>query len=194
MAIRAFVAIEMPQAVAAGLREVITELRPRFEALPLRWVPVENIHLTLKFLGDIPEERISPISEALHAQTQGVPPFDVALNGIGVFPAGRKPHVLWIGLQSNDHLNELQRRMETALKPLGYPSEARPFSPHLTLARVRRGANFTDLKRIGELASATKLSSTASGKVDSVTLFRSELKPGGSVYNALSRSPLSVML
>jgi RNA 2',3'-cyclic 3'-phosphodiesterase len=192
MVIRAFVAIEMPIEIQRGLTEAISNLQTEFKGLPIRWIPIDSVHLTLKFLGELQEGDINSISQALGEQLKEFGRFDVSIGGIGVFPDASKPNVLWIGLESNDQLNKLQNAVEAALIPFGYPREARWFSPHITLARVKRGAGYSDLRRIGELATAVRPAIKAAGRVDAVTLLRSELKPSGAVYNALSHVPLAV--
>jgi 2'-5' RNA ligase len=189
--VRAFVALETPPEIQQALHQISADLKAKLKGLPLRWVAVENIHLTLKFLGDIWEDNIKAISDLLLAKTKSVPTFEIELGGLGVFPNPRKPTVIWVGVAAPEILTDLQKLLETELSQLGLPAEQRPFSPHLTLARVRREARTADLQRIGEIIASTRIAAPAEGRIDSVTLFRSDLKPSGAVYNALFRSPLS---
>lgn len=188
--VRAFVAAEIPPAIQRALGQISADLQSEMKGLPLRWVPVENIHLTLKFLGETSEENITPIIGIMGKLTQKVTSMEVSLNGFGVFPNRHRPNVIWVGLEIPETLFDLQRRLEAETSRLGYQPEARVFSPHLTLARVRREAHPGDLKRVADLM-ATRPKVGAAGRIDFITLFRSELRPGGAVYNALFRSPLA---
>ncbi len=189
--VRAFVALELPAEIQQALRQISADLQVGLKGLPLRWVAVENIHLTLNFLGDIPEENIKPITDVLLAETRSVPSFEIKLSGLGVFPNPRRPNAIWVGVTAPQTMTDLQKLLETELSRLGYPPEQRLFSPHLTLARVRREARPADLQRIGEIVASTQIAASAAGRIGAVTLFRSDLKPSGAVYNALFRRPLS---
>lgn len=188
--VRAFVALELPPAIQDGLRAISTDLQPKTKTLPLRWVPIENIHLTLKFLGEIDEANIKIISDMLQSKAKSTPAFDVSLNGLGVFPNPRRPNVVWVGADAPEALQDLQRQLEVELSVLGFVLEKRPFSPHLTIARVRREARPADSKQISEIVASTHVAAF-SGHINTLTLYRSQLKPGGSVYNPLSRSLLA---
>lgn len=188
--LRAFVALEMPEPIQRGLGRISTNLRKDLKDMPLRWVKLENIHLTLKFLDKIDQSDIPRIGAALADRAKTVPPIQIQLDTLGVFPSERKPLVLWVGVKVPDDLSQLQIGIEADLAELGYPAELRPFSPHLTLARVRREHKIANLKHIAEVMSSASAGETVVATVDAVTFFRSDLNPGGSVYNALSRSPL----
>ncbi len=189
--VRAFVALETPPEIQRALHWLSADLKIKLKGLPLRWVAVGNIHLTLNFLGDIPEENIKPITDVLLAETRSVPSFEIKLSELGVFPNPRRPNVIWVGVTAPQILIDLQKLLETELSRLGYPAEQHRFWPHLTLARVRREAHPADLQRIGEIVASARIAVPAEGRIGSVTLFRSDLKPSGAVYNALFRSPLS---
>ncbi len=189
--IRTFVALELPPAIQDGLRQISAHLQTEAQGLPLRWVPIENIHLTLKFIGDTAEANIKPISDLLQTKAKSIPAFDVSLDGLGIFPNPRRPNVIWVGLDAPKALFDLQKQLELDLSSMGFAPEKRPFSPHLTVARVRRVARPADLSRISDMVASAQIATVAAGRIDTLTLFRSELKPGGSVYNALSRSPLA---
>jgi len=189
--VRAFIALELPKAIQAGLHQVSADLQTMAKGLPLRWVPIENIHLTLKFLGDTDEANIKPISDLLKKAAKSATALEISLNGVGVFPNPRRPNVIWVGVDAPESLLDLQRQVELDLSGMGFVPEERPFSPHLTIARVRREARPADLKQISEVIASPHLPAGATGRIDTLTLFRSELKPGGAVYNPLLRSPLA---
>ncbi len=188
--VRAFIALELPEAMQRELDKLSVELRKLLLDLPLRWVRTENIHLTLKFLGKTSQDDLARIQTIIDQQARKTAPIQVEFSAFGVFPNTHKPLVLWVGVKAPAELQVLQQSIEAKLAEIGYPAEERGFTPHLTLARVRREHKLANLKRIGEVMAAVKLEPSAAGTIDSVTLFRSDLKPGGSVYNPLSRSPL----
>src|SRR3972149_10405070 len=186
--LRAFVALEMPLAIQNALREISADLKEKLNGLPLRWLPIENIHLTLKFLGEISENSLDSISALLEAQANTIQPFEIRLAGTGLFPKARRPNVVWVGMDAPEDLLLLQHRIETDLSRLGYPAEQRKFSPHLTLARGQRNAHPRDLERIGDDIKLLKVVTSATALVDKITLFSSELRPSGAVYHPLSQS------
>ncbi|MEX2161992.1 MAG: RNA 2',3'-cyclic phosphodiesterase [Anaerolineales bacterium] len=187
---RTFIAVEMPEPLQRALDKISVNLRKQMVDLPIRWVNTHNIHLTLKFIGETDQAIIPRIAAAVADVAKRFPPFEISLTELGVFPNPNKPLVLWVGVQAPAPLAQLQQGIESALAQWGIPVEERPFHPHLTLGRVRREHRVANLKRIAEFMAAAKMEPSASARIDSVTLFRSDLKPGGSVYNPLSRSPL----
>jgi RNA 2',3'-cyclic 3'-phosphodiesterase len=130
---RVFVAIEIPEAVKRDLARYVPEVRVA------RWVPPEQNHLTLRFIGEVSPDQLAAIKGALSGISFAS--FPLTLQGVGHFPPGRRlPRVLWVGIRPSGALLELQQRVEQALTALGIPPEERPFSPHLTLARLKEGA------------------------------------------------------
>lgn len=191
--VRAFVALELPSAIQDSLRKISADLQVKTKGLPLRLVPVEKIHITLKFLGDMDEAKVQPISDLLGAKAKSTSAFDIKLNGMGVFPSPRRPNVIWVGVIAPASLLDLQSQVEGELSSLGFVPEKRPFSAHLTIARVRREARPADLQRIAEIVASTDVAAVT-GRIDTLTLFQSQLKPSGSVYNPLSRNPLAAAI
>jgi 2'-5' RNA ligase len=189
--IRTFIALEMPGKIQRELDEISFRLRKELATLPLRWVPVENMHLTLKFIGDISREQMPEISEAIRKQTIGLAPMEISLDSLGAFPNSKRARVLWVGVNLPESLNDFQGRLESGLANLNIPREERAFSPHLTLARVRGHARPADLARIHDVLTAQPKLEPNSAMADTITLFRSELKPSGSVYNPLSQFVLT---
>ena len=188
--VRAFIALELPEAMQRALDKLSVALQKQLAGLPLRWVKTDHIHLTLKFLGETNTPDLPRISVMLEEQAKKVAPIPFEFSEFGVFPNPGKPLVLWVGVQAPAQLQQLQQGIEAELVKLGYPTEQREFKPHLTLARVRREHRLANLKRIGEIMAAARIEPGAAGLFESVTLFRSDLQPGGSVYHPLSRSPL----
>ena len=154
-----------------------------------RWVRVDGLHLTLRFLGPTLDERQPALAGAIVGTARGVAPFRIVLSGGGAFPDMRRPRVLWIGIgEGAAQLGDLARRLDAQLAPLGWPPEGRPFAPHLTLARTD-GVPGADRRadRLAELAAGLSLSWQA----DRVVLYRSMLGRGPARYEAVAEAPLA---
>ncbi|MGH7247403.1 MAG: RNA 2',3'-cyclic phosphodiesterase, partial [Pseudomonadota bacterium] len=136
---RAFIAIDLPEAVRAGLGRKQAEFRAARESRPndhISWARPEGIHLTLKFLGEISEDQTKQVTESL-AALGSFEKFAVEIKGFGFFPDARRPRVFWAGLEAPPALGELAAQVEAAMQTLGFAPETRPFAPHLTLARFK---------------------------------------------------------
>jgi 2'-5' RNA ligase len=189
--IRTFIALEMPDPVRRELDEISLRLRKELSGTPLRWVPIDNMHLTLKFLGDTEREQIPALVEILQELTSPVAPTELRLRGLGAFPNPKRARVLWVGVEMPNSVQQLVSSIESQFVGLGFPREERAFAPHLTLARVRGHARSADLLRIQEVLSGAPSVQGATGTANTVTLFQSELRPSGSVYNPLSKFVLT---
>ena len=189
--VRAFLAIELPDEVTAALASV-TEAVGSAGVKGVRIVRPQDVHLTLKFLGNVPSSEIDAIVAAVTPVAEAQRAFTVELGGTGAFPRNGRPRVLWVGVGGDlTALRQLQEGIESALEPLGYESESREFSPHLTVARIRDGTPPADGRRAVEAASsADRLASGARIDVRSVSLIRSILLPEGARYERLARIPL----
>ena len=188
--IRAFIAIELSSEIYARLNEVEDQLQKRLEAGVIRWVPAQNIHLTLKFLGDVSLANLEVLKKILASEVSKYAPFEISVGELGAFPSIRRPRVIWVGVQAPQDLSILQHGIETEMAGLGYAPENREFSPHLTLGRISRNASSQDLRKIGDVLSTNKVGYLGAARVFSVNLFRSDLKPGGAVYSKLMTAPL----
>jgi RNA 2',3'-cyclic 3'-phosphodiesterase len=186
---RLFVAIEMNRSIEEAAREVIDDLRGRVARLAPRarvtWSAPERIHITVRFIGEADEARVQNIRAAL-GPTIDAPVFDVTVEGVGAFPLRGAPHVFWAGLtDGRDNLLEVERVVSRRLESL-VPAEERPYSPHLTLARV---------KEPGSLSRTTLFEGLATRQfgrvhVDAITLFESRLSPKGATHVPLQRTAL----
>ena len=189
--VRAFLAIELPGSVKAALARVVAELRAA-RLGGLRLVRPEGIHLTLKFLGDVPVNRIDAIGAAAERAAGRHAPFTLSLSGVGAFPGGRAPRVLWAGIAGDlDSLRTLQSSVDGSLAQLGFARERRAFNPHLTLARMRDSASREDRSRALCVLRAAQPEEALAFDVDATALFQSTLGPGGAVYRRLLRAPLA---
>jgi 2'-5' RNA ligase len=151
---------------------------------------MENMHLTLKFLGDVSPSNLDMISQMLRAETGLFSCFELQVIGLGSFPNLKRPRVIYVGIHAPAALETLQRGIESASQRIGYEAEERGFSPHLTLGRVKQNVTATEQQIIRRALEDTKIDSLGTARVDSVQLFRSDLKPNGSVYTRLYTAPL----
>jgi 2'-5' RNA ligase len=184
--VRLFIGIQAPEKQKRSIEKAIQELRL---ALPnARWVPRDNWHVTLKFLGEVTEERVSEVSEIGSMSASRSPPFDSHLTEIGSFPTKTRTRVLWVGLVDPDHvMAHLAARLEKKLGKAGFRQESRDLHPHLTLARFRVPERIADV--IGEHGPYAYDRSPFA--VEEVVLFRSHIGRGGARYEALETWPLS---
>jgi 2'-5' RNA ligase len=190
-AIRAFIAIELPEPILAELGKLEARLKPQLPREPIRWVKADSIHLTLKFLGQVPSDQLEMISLSLRVAVTAHAPFTLEVKGAGCFPDIHRPRVVWVGVQENDHrLHALQRAVENAIEPLGYPTEIRDFTPHLTLGRVARDVRQADQKKIGDVVQAAGVGTLGRWEVRQLALIKSDLKPSGAEYTILAYAPL----
>lgn len=178
--LRTFICFELPVHVIETLAELQESLRPLSGGV--RWTRPKGIHLTLKFLGDVDEESLPAVAQAVKVAASSTSAFDIQVIGAGAFPNIKRPRVFWVGVsEPSGELQRLQERIETALQPLGFERETRKFSPHLTIGRVK----FADhLKRITDFFETEPLA-PVSFSADELVIMKSELKPGGAVYTPL---------
>jgi 2'-5' RNA ligase len=184
--IRAFVAANLDADLKAAL--AIVQDRLKASRADVGWVRPENLHLTLKFLGQVEESRISAIGEAIAAAAAECGPVRLIFQGLGAFPRPREARVVWIGLSHGaEALAELQARIEAGLDSLGFAREARSFTAHLTLGRVRGPAHREQLARALTGAPAEALGEMV---LDRIELMKSDLSVGGARYSILQSFPL----
>lgn len=182
--IRAFIAIDLPLYIQQQLAKVLEQLK-RPETNAVRWVPAKNIHLTIKFLGDVSPANLEILKKILQSEVSRYRPFEVRVGGLGAFPSIRRPRVVWVGVEAPPVLASLQRGIESETIRLGYAVEEREFSPHLTLGRVAHNATPDEVRAVADQITNIKVGDLGVAVVDHVSLFRSDLQPGGAVYTPL---------
>jgi 2'-5' RNA ligase len=187
--VRCFIAIELPDGVKRDLRELQAQLKAASQA-PVKWVDPENIHLTLKFLGNVAAGRLDKIGQAMAEAVQGTSSFSLEVKELGVFPNPKRVQIVWVGVSGEtEKLAILQQRIESGLEKLGFPSENRRFTPHLTLARLRDRATPQEREKLGQTIAETEFAG-GSFSVNSVKLMKSQLTPEGPIYSQLSSAAL----
>jgi len=183
--IRSFIAIELPNRLRLELGQLEAQLKLGKQPW-VKWVNPDSIHLTLKFLGNIASDRTGEITRAMEAAAQGIPSFHLEVKDLGVFPNLKRVQVVWVGVSGEvDKLGEFQQRLESNLAHLGFAPESRPFTPHLTLARLRNQASLDERQRFGQLIAETRFDA-GSIKVDAINLMRSQLTREGAIYSRIS--------
>ncbi len=187
--IRTFIAIELPDELKAKLGQLETRLQSGRQTW-LKWVEPDSIHLTLKFLGNIATDRTGEILRAMAEATKTGSPFQLEIKDLGVFPNLRRVQVVWVGISGEiDKLGQLQQRLDSNLTQLGFAPESRPFTAHLTLARLRNQASLDERKEFGQLIAGTKFEA-GTIKVDIISLMRSQLTREGAIYSRIGAAKL----
>jgi 2'-5' RNA ligase len=170
---RLFVAVDVPPPEVPGLG-------------PWMGAPA---HVTLKFLGEVPPEALPPLAPALERALRGASAFPVTLRGLGAFPSAQRPRILWTGFEVGAReIADLARRVDEGLSPLGFPSEERPFHPHVTLRRIRNPSEAVWARKLLDRHPTTLF---ARGQVREVHLKKSELRPEGALHTSLLAVPLT---
>jgi len=182
---RCFIAVRMSEEVRASVEALLVRLKGA--GADVKWVKPDALHLTLKFLGEIPSERVEVVKTVLREVASGHGRFELRVSDIGGFPSVRNPRVIWAGISSASELVSLQMDVEARLVAEGFERENRPFSPHLTLGRIRSKRNMDDALRILEEAGVQSFGRV---EVGHVVLMESRLKPAGAEYTPLLEAEL----
>ena len=180
---RLFTGLDLPPEVVGNLQKLLERLRPKAR---IQWSPPENLHITTKFIGEWPEERLEELKTALQG-IEGRPPISLHIQKVGFFPNPHSPRVFWCGIEAPG-LEPLATATDRATSALGIPAEQRAFSPHLTLARIKERL---DLQPLRETIAALPSLDFGSFEVRSFFLYQSRLRPAGSVYTRLAEFPFS---
>ena len=191
--VRAFIAIRLSQEVLAAVAGVQTRLRQEQGGNAARWIVPESIHLTLKFLGDVPVDRLPAVNAATTRAGAPFAPLTLGLSGLGCFPNLRRPRIVWLGLREpTGALMRLQAALELELEREGFPREERAFTPHLTIGRVQPSARPGELQSLAAGVAAYRLEEEVAMQADALYVLQSELRPSGAVYSELFTAALGV--
>jgi len=189
--IRTFIAVDLPPAVLDALDQISAQLQDKLPNTPVRWVNVEKMHLTLKFLGDVSTENIGMVERILKSEAAKRPVMEIGIGGIGAFPKTRHPRVIWIGIEAPTELFDLRRGIEDGVARLGYNYDKYEFTPHLTLGRISRKASATDVRKVGSVLHDFQVGFLGVARIDAVHLYRSDLHPDGAKYTRLYSAALT---
>ncbi|MFQ6114286.1 MAG: RNA 2',3'-cyclic phosphodiesterase [bacterium] len=184
--IRTFIAIEIPDSIHQKIAKVQDELKSKQEKARISWTKPGNIHLTLRFLGDVEESRINSVVEAIEKAVQPFSSFDFLVRNFGAFPNFRRPRVLWIGIENPpSELTQMAQNIEDELSTIGFTSEKRKFSAHLTIGRVKSSLSqsFVQLLQARDFEGGQV-------RVKEVVVMKSDLRPTGAVYTPLKKIKL----
>jgi 2'-5' RNA ligase len=185
--IRSFIAVDVGEAIRQRAADLVDELRQA--GANVTWVKPQNMHLTLKFLGDVQAADVPHICDAVQQAVARSEPFEFEVRGVGAFPRITRPGAVWLGGgDGTERMAELADRIEGAMRKLGFPREGRRFQPHLTLGRVRGGG--PAIQALAELLRQHADFQAGRTEIDEVVIFSSELHPSGPTYEALCRVPL----
>lgn len=191
--LRLFVAVELPAPLLDALSDLQRQLAGVVPRDSVRWTRPTGIHLTLKFLGDAPADQRRDIERGMAQAAAGRAPFALRVAGLGCFPNYRQPRVFWVGLEGDlTALHALRDAVEAAIAPLGYPTERRPFNPHLTLGRTSKHARKDEVAALGRALEGMDVGALGEIDVRGVSLMRSQLRPDGAVYTQLAYCKLEV--
>jgi RNA 2',3'-cyclic 3'-phosphodiesterase len=188
--LRSFIAIEIPAEIQAALTECVAALRKALPKPLVRWVTPGNIHLTLKFLGDVLPADLTHLAEVLKTEVLRYDPFTLIINGFGAFPNPERARILWIGIEAPAALLTLAGAIDSAAAKAGFEKEARPFSPHLTIGRVGQNLQRSDQLQIRTALTGFSVGQLGTIQVKAVQIYQSDLRPDGAVYSRLYSLPL----
>lgn len=174
---RCFIAIDISADVREAIGNVVGKVRTISKGI--RWIPPENIHITLKFLGDVKEDRIQEIERLLLQLCVKYSPFTVNVSGMGAFPSLKRPNVLWVGINDSAELRNIYQDIEKAMSTAGFKEEGRKFSPHLTIARVK---DTRGIEQVIKEFATFRDAIFGSIYIEEVLLMKSVLKPAGAEY------------
>jgi 2'-5' RNA ligase len=183
---RLFIGLNLPKKERLRIQNATHILREK--NFPVRWIDLENFHITMKFLGEVSGGQVEKIEAAMSKVARQTRVFSLALGGFGAFPSIRSPSLIWLGIGASPELRCLKQDLEWALGQCGFESEARVFHPHITLARAKKTAGAGMFRGLDKLLA--ELDVNRELKVDGISLIRSELSENGARYSLFSSAKL----
>jgi len=189
--LRTFIAVDFPPGMIEKIGRIIAYFKTQLPESHLKWVTTEQMHLTIKFIGEVPDQQLPEIKSVITTAIGIQPAFTMGIEGLGMYPHIEKPRIIWLGITGKEPLIGLHKILDQALTKVGIRQERRNFSPHLTLARVRRHADQRTVKEIGKTLSKFKVDSLGIVNVEQIRLYQSKLTPQGPIYTSLLTVPLN---
>lgn len=187
---RTFVAIDFSPQIKGKIGEIIEYFKTQTPDYALKWVEPQNLHMTIKFLGEVSEGHLRTIKDVLSDTLEGISAFEIEVTGMGMYPSTQKPRVIWLGVEGSEPLKDIHQSLDQALQKASIPPDKRGLSPHLTIARVRRNVETLIVQDIGKTLSQFKIDSLGKCTIDRIVLYKSTLTPSGPIYDPLLSIPL----
>lgn len=184
--VRAFIALDLGNNIKTQLGGLIQTLQ--MTGVDVRWVNPENLHLTLAFLGNVKVEKFQPLEIAMRSHVQFLEPFEISIQGTGVFGRRNRPSVVWAGLKESQELLNLHQQVVSSLRKADILYDNKPFRPHLTLGRFK---SLTNVEALFQSLEKGNVQHFGSVMIQSVEIIKSELKPTGAIYTSLKSVPLT---
>ena len=182
---RTFIAVDLPKETLEKIQEIIDYFKLQTPNRALKWVSTKNLHLTIKFIGEISPDILSQVKNMITSTLATQTAFNIGIEGLGMYPNPHKPRVVWLGISNTGPLIAIHNKLDAALKAVDIEPERRDYSPHLTIARVRRKTDIDIVKAIGDTLSQFKVDSLGTIRIDEVRLYQSKLTPEGPIYTPL---------
>ena len=189
--LRTFIAVDFPIEIKEKIIEITAYFQSKLPPAQIKWVEPDHMHLTLKFMGETPHDKLVQIKQSIHQVISVFPSFEIEIKALGMYPNNQRPRVIWLGINAENYLILLHNQLDQALKGEGIKSDRRPFSPHLTIGRVRRNADQESIIQIGKILSQFKIASLGSIKIDEILYYQSVLTPQGPIYTILQSTSLN---
>jgi len=188
---RLFIAVDLSQNILNKIEEITADFKKHTPPTALKWVETENLHLTVKFIGELQESKLQHLKDLLFQSLCHQAPFEIGVSGLGMYPTKNNPRVIWLGITGEKPLIQIHKTLDQNLAELGIKPEGRPFSPHLTIARVRKNVDSSAVKSIGKTVSQFTVEPLGAISIDQVQLYKSVLTPTGPIYTSLLAVPLN---
>jgi len=189
--LRTFIAVDFPIEIKEKIIEITAYFQSKLPPAQIKWVEPDHMHLTLKFMGETPHDKLVQIKQSIHQVISVFPSFEIEIKALGMYPNNQRPRVIWLGINAENHLILLHNQLDQVLKGEGIKSDRRPFSPHLTIGRVRRNADQESVIQIGRILSQFKIASLGSVEIDEILYYQSLLTPQGPIYTILQSTSLN---
>lgn len=190
MSYRVFTAFDLSTEVIQNIAGFREKIRKQSSSV-LRWTKTEQLHITLKFVGELKEQDLKPIQEKLNETLAATKKFPLEYSGSGIFPGEKNPRILWIGMQPSNELLAVAKQNEAIFQAFGYPPERRPFQAHITIGRFRDHATRAELDQFLSDWNKQKESFQARQMIDHLTFYKSTLTPQGPIYSVITKVAFS---